>query len=260
MILISQADLARRCGVSRPAIFKHAKPGGKLYPALVKRGKSKRIDIAHPVAVEYMKLHGVSEITTEPKINGKVPKRRRQTAKRPGARRAVSRDVNQPKPTSTGDTVLIDAAITDELGEGAAEILARMQDADLPTDPRDFYSWSLRQIVGTFGASESFKKYLECVKLIEVIEKERAAVGIKKSELVNRDVLKATLWGPLEMLFQRLIGDTPRTIARQTIMKVKAGDSVEILEAVIRKRIGTELVNFKSKVDALVADIDIGVA
>ena len=237
---ISQTAFARLCGIHRRSVYRAmSAPGHPLQSAAVVVGKRTRIDKNHVEAARFL-------------FN-------RRSGVKPNGAGKVRRPRVRVESTATDDSALIDETITAELGQDAAAILARMKDENLPPDPTDFYGWSLRQVVGTFGASENFKKYLECVKLIEMIEKERAAVGIKKGELANRDVITATLWTPLEMLFQRLIGDTPRTLARQLIMKVKAGDPVETLEAVIRKRIGTELVNFKSKVDDQISGIDTGV-
>ena len=245
-MLITQAEFARLCGVSKPTIFGHLKPGGRLTPALKKRGKQKRIDTRHLAAADYLERHGASAPADAP---GPV------TAKRKPGRKPAAR---KPPHGETLDAVTVDETITAELGEGVAEIFARMRAENLPENPTDFYDWSLRQIIGTFGSADNFKRFLECAKLIEVIEKERTATAAKKAELVNRDVLRASLWGPLEMLCQRLLGDTSRTLARQLLMRAKAGDTPEAVEAKIRKRISTEIVNFKKKVSSLVSGIDAG--
>ena len=237
-MLITQAEFARLCGVSKPTIFGHLKPGGRLTPALKKRGKQKRIDTRHPAAAEYMERHGASAPADAP---GPV------TAKRKPGRKPAAR---KPAHGETLDAATVDETITAELGEGVAEIFARIRAENLPESPTDFYDWSLRQIIGTFGSADNFKRFLECAKLIEVIEKERIATAVKKGQLVNRDALRVTLWGPLEMLNQRLLGDTSRTLGRQTVLWGKAGDTAEAAEAKIRKRMTTELANFKKRFPA----------
>ena len=265
-MLINQTEFARLCGVSKPTVYGHLRRGGKLTPALVKRGKRKRIDTRHPAAAEYMKLHGASApaaaVAPEPvrkpaarKSAAAAPESVTPTKRKPGPKLASRKSAHG----AALDTATIDETITAELGEDVAEIFARMRSEDLPENPTDFYSWPLRQIIGTFGSADNFKRYLECAKLIEVIEKERVATAVKTEQLTNRDVLRATLWGPLEMLCQRLLGDTSRTLARQLIMRAKAGDTAEAVEAQIRKRISTEIVNFKSKVSSIISGFNAGI-
>lgn len=225
--LLSKAEFARRAKVSKPAVSKALR--GPLRSALV----GDRIDIDQPAAVAYL-----AATSPRPRTAGATTPPAKPASVAPAVPTAPSESVppavpTQPTPRRKGS---LPAPKLDP--DQGLEQLARMGAyADL----------SMRELADRWGTFRVFVDLLDALGAIESIRKTYLHNEETEGNLIARDLVRHHVFGAIEAANKRLLGDTPRTIARRIYALVKSGAPTEEAEKVIRELIGSQLRPVKAK-------------
>ena len=216
--LVTRSELARVAGVSPAAITKACKGG--LLAACV----GKRVDLDHPSVVEYLEKKGVTP-TLAPNAGAKSsptrPRRRPAKVESGGP----SREPPKARPrraASSPPTVDAEAA-----------------DAAEPIE--SFVDMTLRELTDRFGTETAFKDWLDARKKIADTREKELRNEETDGRLIERELVKTHVFGAIEAGNRRLLGDSPKTIARRLYALAKAGAAVEEAEKVVREIISSQL-------------------
>ena len=211
--LLAKADFARVAGVTRQAIDKALRQT-TLKRALVED----RIDMMHPQAVAYLqKPRGTSTRRGPDKKPKKAPK--------------VTPEPD-PEPTTNGN--------------GASAVADLVTDSGL--DISRYADMTLRELVDRFGSVRALKDWLEALKKIEDIREKRLSNEEVQRALVSRELVKTHVFGFLDAGNRRLLGDTPKTIARRLYGLARSDAPLEDGEKLVREIIGSQLEPQKKRV------------
>jgi hypothetical protein len=214
--LLTHADFGRQVGVSKQAVSKAAKEG-KLKEAAV----GDRIDANHPNAIKY--------------------------AKRPRNRRKA----DQPPLNVFSENKNTDGAPTTD-GNGASEPAPLVTDSGL--DISRYADLTLRELVDRFGSVRALKDWLEALKKIEDIREKRLNNEEVQRALISRELVKTHVFGFLDAGNRRLLGDTPKTIARRLYALARSDAPIEEGEKLVREIIGSQLNPQKERVSKLLRE------
>ena len=217
--LLSKADFARVADVSKQAVGK-AMREGKLKAAVV----GDRIDMMHPNAVTYLKRP--RPYTRRPKADPKSVKQKLTDSSSDG------------NPTSTTN------------GGSAVELLV----TDTGLDISRYADMTLRELVDRFGSVRALKDWLEALKKIEDIREKRLNNEEVQRALISRELVKTHVFGFLEAGNRRLLGDTPKTIARRLYALARSDQPIEEGEKLVREIIGSQLNPQKERVSKLLRE------
>ena len=215
--LLSKAAFAKTLGLSSSGVGKALREG-----ALRKASVSGRVDANHPDAVAYAEKH-------------------RKKAER---RKADLKSENGPSTTSSTDP-----AQTSN-GDGALREL--ISDAGL--DISRYADMTLRELVENFGSVRALKDWLEALKKIEDIREKRLNNEEVQKQLISRELVKTHVFGFLEAGNRRLLGDTPKTIARRLFGLARSDAPIEEAEKLVREIIGSQLDPQKKRVAKLLRE------
>jgi len=217
--LLSKADFARIAGVSKQAVGK-AMREGKLKEAAF----GDRVDQNHPDAVTYAK--------------------RRRSAK--------GRPMADPKDISSSGTGTNADGDPTSNGNGAPPHAALVTDTGL--DISRYADMTLRELVDRFGSVRALKDWLEALKKIEDIREKRLNNEEVQRQLISRELVKTHVFGFLEAGNRRLLGDTPKTIARRLYALARSDQPIEEGEKLVREIIGSQLNPQKERVSKLLRE------
>lgn len=209
--LETRSNLARLVGVSPSAITQACK--SQLADACV----GKRIDLDHAAVQAYLAGKGVT--STPPPIRKKNPPPA-PTAPRPDRARspkAKGRPRANPPPAPAPAPAEDDA------------------------DPERFLDMSLRDLTEMFGTVVAFKDWLDARKKIADIREKDLKNEETDGTLIPRELVQSHLFGAIEAGNRRLLGDSPKTIARRVYAMAKSESPVEEAEAVVREIISSQL-------------------
>lgn len=234
MQLMTRSDFATLAGVSPAAITKAL--GKKLAPA----ANGKRIDAAHPVAVEYLeqKEQARNAPPPEPKEDPPEKKQRTKRGEQPTAEPRQNRQRRTPRGAEAKK----------------AEQKKHLSNFDISSLPADLSEWidePLRKILDVFGTDTALKDFVDSVGKMETATEKRLKNEEKKGNLVSRDLMKKLWFDPVEEFHQKLLADAPGRIARGVESAVKAGDNQSEIESFIRNEISVFLKQLKRKLKNL---------
>ena len=216
--LVSKADFARMCGVMRQSVGKAMKEGA-LHNAVV----NGRVDTEHPDAVAYLNK----------------PRKKKQLAAKKGLR-----PKGDPTPEQVATVATFaDGAPTNGGGSGAQPLFT-----DSGVDISQYADYTLRQLGDTFGSMRIFKDFLEALKKLEDIREKRLNNEEVQRNLISRELVKTHVFGFLDAGNRRLLGDTPKTIARRLYALARADEPIEAGEKLVREIIGSQLNPQKERV------------
>lgn len=213
--LETRSQLARLAGVSPSAITKACK--GPLADACVGR----RVDLEHPSVVAYLKSKGVVLTAPTETVGSKAktptqPRPRRQAKKASSAGSARS---GKEEPAGT-----------------SAESIA-----DGDEDPEHFLDMTLRELVDRFGTKTAFRDWLVARKTIADIREKDLKNDETEGRLISRELVRTHIFGAIDAVNRRLLGDSPKTIARRLYALAKDDAPVEDAEAAVRDMISSNL-------------------
>jgi hypothetical protein len=252
--LISRAELARRAGVSKPAITKACKS------SLREACERDRIDFDHPAVAAYLKAKQPSELAGKGSLGGSQkavaappadvapttsakPARRRVASTTPPAGRGQESPAPAaPAPTSADmpDEELEREALDDKF-EGSAEDLTRI-------------ARSLRPVISRFGTRRGLKDWLDALNKLEEIRKKRLDNEETEGRLISRELVKTHVFGAIEGANRRLLGDFPKTITRLLYASANAKESIEVAEEKVRSAVTQILKPVKATATRVVED------
>lgn len=239
MRLVSKAELARRAGVSKPAITRACKTG-----ALREACQGDRVDLDHPaVAAAYPRA--VNPATGGAQLAAGAP-----TAPAKPAPRKVAAPTAPAQPAPSPQAATDGAPTSQGPDELAEEILAlgpEVSKEDLLRLTR-----ALRPIVNRHGTRRAFKDWLGALKDLEDIRKRRLDNEETEGRLISRELVKTHVFGAIEGSHRRLLGDAPKTIARTMYGMAKSGEPLEAAEERVRELISTVLKPVKATANRVV--------
>jgi hypothetical protein len=224
--LITKNQFAKLAGVHRTAVSK-AMTEGKLKAAAV----DDRIWVDHPDAVAYLKKD----------------RKTRQSA----AKKAVRRKPDKKAPKVSDSDKNTDGDPTSG-GNGAPEPGPLVTDAGL--DISRYADLTLRELEGRFGSVRALKDWLEALKKIEDIREKRLNNEEVQRALISRELVKTHIFGFLDAGNRRLLGDTPKTIARRLYALARSDAPIEEGEKLVREIIGSQLNPQKERVSKLLRE------
>ena len=209
MAIVTQLAFARSCGVTKAAVSKWAQGAGKA--ALV----GSRVDVDHPESKKYAKRHARGD----------------QSGKKQGSATA-------PAPTSTP-----------RKRAKAAGAPPRPQDVPLNVSLETIESYahlSLDELIRIFSGAVAFKDWLDSRKKISDIREKDLKNAETEGRLISRELVRIHVFGAIEASNHRLLGDSPKTIARRLYGMARSGASIEEAEAVVREIVSAQLRAVKS--------------
>ena len=217
--LVSKAAFAQMADVSAPAITKACK--AQLAIVLV----GKKIDADHPEAKAYIRRN-----------KGKRKARSAQSRELRKRGRPAAKPKPQRKTTAKKQPNVDTSDAEDFLNE------------DPNADIAEFLDLTLRQVVVRYGTEQRFSEWLRSVKILEDIKKAQIANAEKEGGLVSRSLVQHSVISPIITAHNRLLNDTPPTIARQVALMVKADEPVEACEKWIREQFSSHIQPMKDRI------------
>lgn len=226
--LVSRLEFATRAGVSKQAISKALK--GALRAALV----GERINIDHPAAIAYLAAHGKATAPSRPaRAPTKPPERQPKRQAAPTSKRAPpdseGPDRTERRPRGESPPRL-------KADEGL-EQLAQTEYADL----------TIREMADRFGTFTRFSDFLDALKTIAETTRLELQNDDKRGSVISREMVHKSIFGALDGMFSRLLGDMPRTIAGRLYALATSGASREQAEEEVRNLISSQLVPVKAR-------------
>jgi hypothetical protein len=108
-----------------------------------------------------------------------------------------------------------------------------------------FLDMSLRELRHSFGLPESMLTWLEIRRKAEDLRGREIVNNERLGSLISRDMVRTHIFGALEQLAQRLLTDTPQTLARRIYALAKAGAEPAEAQALVAELIGIQIKNTK---------------
>lgn len=100
---------------------------------------------------------------------------------------------------------------------------------------------TIDEVVRRFGTRAKFRAWLDARKKLEDIREKELKNDETLGRLIERELVKTHVFGAIEAGNRRLLGDTPKTLARRLYALAKSGAPVEEAEAVVREVISSQL-------------------
>ena len=206
--LISKAKLASEAGVTKQAVTKLCR--GKLKVAVA--GNS--VDIDHPAVIEYLKARKKIMTTKGVKALKGDKKKPAKKKKKPTKKKEAPQD-DEPEPEESHYSGDNDVA-------GVMDL-------------------TLRELIVRFGTAPQFKDWADAVKTVSDIILKDLTADEKKKKFIRRSLVKTHIFGAIENMNRRLLGDLPKTLVRRLFSMAKSGGSLEEGEALAHELISTIL-------------------
>ena len=218
IIPVTQSELATRKRCTRQAVSKQVK--GALRVALLSDGL---IDAEHPAVVEWLKVRtdGAPTPTTKPATRAPaIP-----TSLRKGGRPALR------LPTEDGPTERIRAEFPDDGTPGGMDRLLDLR---------------LRDFEAEGSTNKEALGWVDLKKRIEEVRKLRLDNDETEGKIIHRDGVVTHTLGLVDLVFNRLLGDVPRTLTSTISACAKSGTPAEEVERTIRSIISGALRDLKT--------------
>lgn len=243
---VTRSEFARMAGVAPASVTAACKKS--LAPALI----GKRIDAAHPAAVEY--LNKTDRIQTPPpKVDPLYPEAiELGITSAEGLRKQFGIGYNRATRlvTMMRESGLVDMAPGKDAEKKPAPApkppkergpsghtkrnidrkAASLQDLSqgktlhaIPDDIERFSDMTLRELVARFGTDTAFLDWLKATKEIETINEKRIKNAQSRGELVSREVVKVGIIEPINTAHVRMMTDGAKTIATRVVAMHNAG-------------------------------------
>lgn len=232
--LVSRAELSRIAEVTRPAVTKACK--GQLAEACV--GKS--IDLDHPAVEIYLAAHGKTVPPREGSSDGartsggdrKRKQRPKPTTVRPKPAQPT-KPARPPRPGPAGS----EPRLEPRLGADDDAPSAAAEDDDI----EGYAHLTIDEVVRCFGRKPAFRFWLDARKKIADIREKELKNDETTGRLIEREFVRVHVFGAIEAGNRRLLGDTPKTLARRLYALAKSGAPVEEAEKVVRELLSSQL-------------------
>lgn len=104
-----------------------------------------------------------------------------------------------------------------------------------------FEDLTLREIVARFGSMSVHSDWLDMRRKQTQIRERELKNHELEGKLIPREAVRVHVFGVIDGAFRRLLQDAPKTIARRVYAMAKAGESVDIAEALVRDTVSSLL-------------------
>ncbi len=118
---------------------------------------------------------------------------------------------------------------------------------ELNGDVRKVAHLSLNEIVDKYGTITGFTDVLKASKLLQDLHEKKRKNAQADNELVSRELVKRDIFQPIDFLFNRLLTDGSKTIAKSVGNMVKSGSSPKECELFVSEKLGSFIKPFKKK-------------
>lgn len=273
---VNKSEFARLAGVSAAAVTKAAK--GPLLAAM----DGKRVDVAHPVAVEYLAKQDRAQ--TPPPATGVDPlyEEAVETCERTGRYSAsnLQRELKIGYTRATRIVATMKAAgVTShknappdkrEQSQPAPRAISGRQAAnetkkrqppppqdqifEVPEDIQTFAEMTLRELVERFGTDNRFLDWLNATQKIEAINEKRLKNAQTKGTLISRELVKHSVIDTFNAAHLRLMKDGAKSIAAGVVSKHSGGAELSEVEAFVSDILGSFIKPIKSKITRVLKD------
>jgi len=270
--LISKAELARRAMVTPTAVTKACK--GILSDAI----EGKRIDASHPDVRKYIGEHtgaptetlgtGIDELYedavavcranqryTVSNISRGLKIGQARAKKIFAMMQAAGTDKPAPAPPPGATTATAKRVVSGSAAKNHTKKTAALENInngtvihEIPEDIKNFADMTLRELIQRFGTDIAFLDWLKAVKQIEDINEKRLKNAQTRKELVNIRLVKTGVIEHFETMFNKLLTDGAKTIARRITSMHGAGRSVEDCEAFAADQVSSFIKPAKAKI------------
>ena len=119
---------------------------------------------------------------------------------------------------------------------------------EIPDDINKFADMTLRELIQRFGTDIAFLDWLKATKSIEDINEKRLKNAQTRKELVNIKLVKNGVVEHFETMFNKLLTDGAKTIARRVTSMHGAGRSVEDCETFVADQVSSFIKPAKAKI------------
>lgn len=270
VLLISKAEFARRAGVTAAVITRHIKTG--LDVAMV----GKRINVAHPAAIEFLKSRteipvdelapaaGIDSLYNDAVNICNEKNRFTITTVRNGLKIGTARAKRIFEMMQLAGTDKPIAPVTvkpvEHVVKGYAARNKKNKDKSLdeiengttihevPENIEAFADMTLRELIQRFGTDTAFVDWLKATKSIEDINEKRLKNAVSRGELVSRDLMKIGVIDPINAAHIKLLTDGAKTIALRVVSMHDAGRPLKDCEKFVSDQITSFIKPVKSRV------------
>jgi len=262
-MLVTKSKFAELAGVSPKSITWAIKTGTKpLAPAVL----SGKIDPHHPAALAY--INHIAEkkgLPVPPRYEPSVAPEPTAAAPEPTAstpRQKVPQSMAKAKGTDAHYSIaeLIKNIQREKDGTAQFEVVRsyvhKIMIRHLPDDIRKLSGMSLDDLITIFGTDVSFTKYLDAVKKIEDIFKNRISNATALGELVSKELVKKGIIAPIDGFHRGLLTDGTKTIEQKLRTLHDLGKPKEECEIALEKIMTRFLKPMKSSVAKGIQKLD----
>lgn len=222
---LTRSEFARLAKVSPAAITKACK--GSLKPACT----GTRIDLDHPAAIAYLTSKGVTPPPKPARVPTNAARSRKKATLAPTAQATAPPELEIRTPASRrrqDEEEVSAAALERAVGVSSEEI--------------ESYAYlTLDELTQRFGTARAFRDFLDARKKISEIREKDLANDETEGRLIDRELVRTHVFGAIEASNRRLLGDSPKTIARRLYALAKSGAPVEEAETIAREIIASQL-------------------
>ena len=222
--LVTQTEIARRKGCSRPAVSKYVKLG-KLEKARV----GKHFDADHPDLARYLR-----------KTRQLVVAHREEPDEAP------------PPPPAESSSVLTSVDVVVPTKE---EILNTR--AAITADVRKVGHLSLNDVIRLFGTTQCLKDFLSALKTMEDVYKKRLDAAIREKGLVSLKLVRTSIVEGYNIAFKRLLSDGAKAIVYEVKTHLEMGTENGKIEEMVSLKMSEHITPAQDRiVKALKAIVD----
>jgi hypothetical protein len=221
---ITRADFARAARVSKAAVTKWLSgPGGAA-------AAGDGVDIDHPLALAFKAKHDARAARSA----GAPPPPAKPAPAAPAAPPASAKPDRRRRPEPTAPPAA--AAVTAPPRHGAPP-----PETDAAGYAPELAELTLAEIVLRHGTVPAYLDHLNAYSKREQALKTKLDNQRTQSELISFELVQTHLFGALESLSKRLLGDTAKTIVLRLTSHVKAGGSGEDAEKIVLDLISSQI-------------------
>ena len=120
--------------------------------------------------------------------------------------------------------------------------------SEIPADVRKLADKSLKELLRIFGTNLGMDVWLKAAKGLEDLHEKKLKNQVTEGSLISRDFVDKYVFGFLDSIFNRLLQDSPRTIAAEVVELVEAGESLEEIQLRVLNNISQQIKHCKTKI------------
>lgn len=274
--IVTKSEFAKICGVSGGAVTKFVKGPGE---AAVYGG---RIDLHHPVAVEYLKKKTAPRpIEPAPGVDplfesalelcqqtGRWTASSIQRGMRVGYERSqqilaqlqaaghVPENQQKKPPAPPSGTSPPPKTKPRQHGKGRKSSWQDDEELiEVPDDIEGLADLTLRELIDKFGTGYRFLDWLRALKEIEAVNEKRIKNAQSMGKLIARQLVEVGVIDPFNSAHVRLMTDGAKAITAAVLAKHQAGISEQEIETYVSDVVGSFIRPVKSKVERNLASV-----